>query len=150
MRVFRMPPHLRPSRSINGLSKLPQRTGVYYVISWLSGEVIYVGKANNFRDRWRRHHILPYVIRYPLVRVHYRICFSEQSALRVEARAIEHWKPLLNKVQPRVPYSPLEQLTDWAIDSLAIGLGMTVVIVPVLWQLGWLSPIVGVFNAFRL
>ena len=93
--------HLHPDLDIDGLSQLPQTTGIYYFYD-ANGEVIYVGKSRNIKKRIfshlaansksKRH------LKEQIAQVSYDITGSELIALLMEDEEIKKLKPPFNKV----------------------------------------------------
>lgn len=97
-----LPPHLA-RKTFNAL---PNATGVYYMHNQ-KGEVIYVGKANNIKQRVTSHFTPNLGSRKALrikERVHdisYEVTGSELVALLLESHEIKHLRPVFNTQQKR-------------------------------------------------
>jgi DNA polymerase III epsilon subunit family exonuclease len=94
------------------LKDLPSQPGVYFMKS-RSGEIIYIGKAKNLRERvstyFRHNSELSYKIKKLLSSVHhleFEITKSELSALILESRLIKKHKPRFNTAIKRFRYHP--------------------------------------------
>lgn len=94
------------------LKDLPSQPGVYFMKS-RSGEIIYIGKAKNLKERvstyFRHNSELSFKIRKLLTSVRqleYEITKSELSALILESRLIKKHKPRFNTAIKRFRYHP--------------------------------------------
>ena len=94
------------------LRDLPTNPGVYFMKS-RSGEIIYIGKAKNLRERvstyFRHNSELSGKLRKLLASVHhleYEITKSELSALILESRLIKKHKPRFNTAIKRFRHHP--------------------------------------------
>lgn len=94
------------------LKEIPKEPGVYFMKS-KSGEVLYVGKAKNLKDRlssyFRHNSEMPYKVRNLLANIHeleYEIMNSELSALIRESYLIKKLKPRFNSAIKRFRFHP--------------------------------------------
>ena len=80
---------------------LPESCGVYYMLND-KGKVIYVGKANNIKDRFKGHfsgNVLPQLkqqLKSEVVDVHWQLTGSEFMALLIETLEIKRLWPKYN------------------------------------------------------
>lgn len=85
---------LLPSLSLTERSQLPEITAVYFALS-ITGEVLYVGKANNLRSRWYGHHRYDQLRKFRTVRLAW--FETPQDELDATERAfIAYYDPPLN------------------------------------------------------
>lgn len=98
------------------LRDLPESPGVYFMKS-RSGEVLYIGKAKNLKERvstyFRHNSELPFKIKKLLTRIHsleYEIANSELSALILESKLIKKNKPRFNTAIKRFRHHPFLKL----------------------------------------
>ena len=83
-----------PSIKLVDRDNLPECSGIYFVSS--SGEILYIGKAINVRNRWKAHH------RYMQVSANYAdVCILWMEVDRallddIEIACIKHFRPILN------------------------------------------------------
>ncbi len=94
------------------LKNIPERPGVYYMLS-SSGEILYIGKAKNLRERvstyFHHNSELPPKIKKLLTnirRLEYEETNSELSALILESRLIKQHKPRFNTAIKRYRHHP--------------------------------------------
>ena len=94
------------------LKDIPTNPGVYFFKS-TSGEILYIGKAKNLRERlstyFRHNSELTYKIRRLLAsirKLEYRITDSELSALILESKLIKKHKPRFNTAIKRFRFHP--------------------------------------------
>lgn len=94
------------------LKDIPTNPGVYFFKS-TSGEILYIGKAKNLKERlstyFRHNDELSYKIRRLLASVQkleYRITDSELSALILESKLIKKHKPRFNTAIKRFRFHP--------------------------------------------
>lgn len=105
-----------PSLSINDLAQLPDKAGIYYVTAgW---RIFYVGRAQNLRQRWQRHHRYPqFRLLSPFGRLHYRLvkpnCLDRQEKLDIQ-RLKPHWN-----------YEPIPEF--WGLLAFWIGVWLWVI-----------------------
>lgn len=97
---------LHPNLNLSAISKLPEETGVYYLYDD-RGELIYVGKSLNIRQRVQQH--LGSVktarageMRSRVADVSYEITGSELVALLKETEEIKKSKPIFNRLGRRI------------------------------------------------
>ena len=84
---------------MTNLLTLPAVSAIYRV--WHSNRVVYVGQAQNLRQRWQTHHILPVLMMN--YGTDWRLDWVEIHPLyldRAEAFAHRHFKPVLNQMNP--------------------------------------------------
>ncbi len=98
------------------LKDIPEEPGVYYMKS-RSGEIIYIGKAKNLRERvssyFRHNENLTYKIRVMLSRINsleWEVTDSELSALILESKMIKTHKPRFNTAIKRFRFHPFLKL----------------------------------------
>jgi len=93
---------LPPNLDAHNYSSLPQATGVYYFKSQ-SGEVIYIGKAKNIKQRINSHFHTKTIKAGRMLQEVYKIDFaltgSELVALLKESADIKHFYPKYNRAQ---------------------------------------------------
>lgn len=94
------------------LKEIPKEPGVYLMKS-KSGEVLYVGKAKNLKDRlssyFRHNSEMPHKVRNLLANIHdleFEIMNSELSALIRESFLIKKLKPRFNSAIKRFRFHP--------------------------------------------
>ncbi len=97
---------LHPNLNLSIISKLPEETGVYYLYDD-RGELIYVGKSLNIRQRVQQHlgtskTVKAEEMRSRIADVSYEITGSELVALLVETEEIKKSKPIFNRLGRRV------------------------------------------------
>jgi len=98
------------------LRDIPSSPGVYFYKS-RSGEILYIGKAKNLRERistyFRHNDNLAYKIKRLLTHIHsleYEITDSELSALILESKMIKRHKPRFNTAIKRYRFHPFLKL----------------------------------------
>lgn len=98
------------------LKDLPAEPGVYYMLS-NSGEILYIGKAKNLRERvstyFRHNDNITYKIKRMLAGVRnlkWEITDSELSALILESKMIKMHKPRFNTAIKRFRFHPFLKL----------------------------------------
>lgn len=96
---------LHPSFNKNSINELPEETGVYYFLNE-RGEVIYIGKSRNIRQRVMQHfsgtgESRNLKMRGEIVSITYERTGSELVALLLESDEIKKHKPLFNRKQRR-------------------------------------------------
>lgn len=82
--------------STDELDLLPQKPGVYFVVSW--GVVIYVGKSQNIMRRWMSHHRLSQILEMGGADIHYIVIEAEEAGA-LEVEMIQILSPELNKTK---------------------------------------------------
>lgn len=94
------------------LKDIPKNPGVYFFKS-ASGEILYIGKAKNLRERlssyFRHNSELPYKIKRLLANIQkleFEITDSELSALILESKLIKKHKPRFNTAIKRFRFHP--------------------------------------------
>jgi len=94
------------------LKDFPRSPGVYFMKA-KDGEIIYIGKAKNLRERissyFRYNSELPVKIRRlinNIAAIEYEITNSELSALILESKLIKQYKPRFNSAIKRFRYHP--------------------------------------------
>jgi len=97
---------LHPNLNLSAISKLPEETGVYYLYDD-RGELIYVGKSLNIRQRVQQHLGSVKTVRAGEMRsrvadVSYEITGSELIALLMETEEIKKSKPIFNRLGRRI------------------------------------------------
>lgn len=78
---------------------LPEISAIYRV--WHQGQVVYVGKAANLKQRWMNHHIYPKL--YCAYGADWTVDWvpvRPSHLNRAEAFAYRHFKPILNQIDP--------------------------------------------------
>lgn len=97
-----------PFVTINRLSEMTFRGGVYFVLSKPNNEILYVGSSGNLEKRWETHDILPKLIRYmhecPIetIAVHYLLVGDDTARLELEKAYIKEFSPLFNNTQTKI------------------------------------------------
>ncbi|SKB14774.1 hypothetical protein PL11201_680050 [Planktothrix sp. PCC 11201] len=89
-----------PQVSIKDRHFLPRTSGIYFVVNEL-GEVLYIGKTKNLRQRWQNHHLINY---------NWRIVYFEAeycSLPGLETQLIRKFLPRLNKQHCHTVYTVL-------------------------------------------
>jgi excinuclease UvrABC nuclease subunit len=74
--------------------KLPTCPAVYFVLS-NQREILYIGRANNLRNRWQNHHRFTQVNRLG-ARIAWMEVANESELPEIERNLISTFKPLLN------------------------------------------------------
>lgn len=74
--------------------KLPACPAVYFVLS-NQKEILYIGRANNLRNRWQNHHRFAQVNRLD-TRIAWMEVADEGELPEIERNLISAFKPLLN------------------------------------------------------
>ncbi|HRI85026.1 MAG TPA: exonuclease domain-containing protein [Ignavibacteria bacterium] len=106
--------NLSPALKRIGLSlkELPRKPGVYFMKS-RDGEILYIGKAKDIRERvsgyFRHNSEFPVKIRKLLSNIaslEYEVTNSELSALILESKMIKQHKPRFNSALKRYRYHP--------------------------------------------
>lgn len=93
--LSRLDPRTLPSIKISQIKRLPECSGLYFLL--LNGVTIYIGKSRNLKSRWKQHHILPYVKGFERnLRLHYIPVFYPGVLKDVEIKRIAFEEPLLN------------------------------------------------------
>lgn len=101
-----LPPNLPEEQFIN----LPEETGIYYFFNQ-KGQVIYVGKAKNIKNRVKGHFSSgsETVRKQNLIReihgINYELCGNELIALLLETHEIQRLRPFYNQAQKRVSWN---------------------------------------------
>jgi hypothetical protein len=86
-----------PSVALHDWKRLPQQTGLYFVLSDEPYEILYIGQARNLRKRWYTHKLLE-----PTMSIKLSVCRIAWIALSADAlndaelQSIAYWKPRLN------------------------------------------------------
>lgn len=118
--------HYKSGLDRDKIEYLPAKTGVYYFLN-KEGDIIYIGKSKNIRERVISHlnnNITKRAIdmRDQLADIHYEITGSELIALLLESHEIKKHKPLFNRSQRRAsfPYG----LFDYPDDKGYINLNV--------------------------
>lgn len=97
---------LHPNLDLSVISKLPEETGVYYLYDD-RGELIYVGKSLNIRQRVQQHlgtakTVKAGEMRSRIADVSFEITGSELVALLMETEEIKKSKPIFNRLGRRI------------------------------------------------
>ncbi|MEG4327907.1 GIY-YIG nuclease family protein [Microcoleus sp. herbarium5] len=92
--------------------KLPTCPAVYFVFS-SKKELLYIGRANNLRNRWQNHHRFNQ-INHLGARIAWMEVRSESELVEIERNLIYAFKPLLNNTL--VPTSIESANYSWAED----------------------------------
>ena len=103
-----------PYVSVANRSKLPNSTGVYFVVS--RNVLLYIGvTTNSFSTRWSQHHILTQVLQFYKPVIHYFVS-SESVAIELESVLIAKYNNSLlqNTAVPNITDSNnvVEQLIE--------------------------------------
>lgn len=112
---------LPPNFPIHRFRELPEKTGVYYMLDH-RGKVIYVGKANNIKERFKGHftgQALPHIksqLKSEVYDLRWELSGSELMALLMEAVEIKRLWPKYNAAM-KLPRSL------WGIFAYRDGLG---------------------------
>jgi hypothetical protein len=82
--------------SVNSFNAFPESRGIYFCTR--NSEVWYVGKANNFRSRWRNHHKLEALKTIKDVVIYFQEIdkFSSEEIHKAEQEYIEMLQPVFN------------------------------------------------------
>ena len=86
---------------IDSFSEFPTNQGIYFCVRWSTGsekEIWYIGKASNFRNRWRNHHKFQALRAIQDVTV-FCLCldgYSQQQIDYAEKAYIKMLKPVFN------------------------------------------------------
>ena len=100
---------LPPNIDIDIVANLPQETGVYYFHN-KDGEIIYIGKSKNIKNRVTKHFSVDYKSRKAIdfknniYSISYELTGSELVALLLESAEIKKYLPKYNKAQRRTVY----------------------------------------------
>ncbi|MFC2125213.1 exonuclease domain-containing protein, partial [Bacteroidota bacterium] len=103
---YNLPPNLPKEQFVN----LPEDTGVYYFIDQ-KGQVIYVGKAKNIKNRIKGHFSPGSETSHKqnLIRaihgISYELCGNELVALLYETHEIQRLWPTFNRAQKRISWN---------------------------------------------
>ena len=91
-----------PSRLADKLKYLPQKPGIY-VFKDIKGEILYVGKAKNLKNRVRSyfqngHDVLPrtQILKTQIMDLSYTVVSSETESLILENNLIKQYQPRFN------------------------------------------------------
>lgn len=84
-----------PSVPLNGKDKLPTSPGIYFALS-ATGKILYIGRAGEFKSRWRDHRHYPVLYFIEKVRVAYWKLDSKNNLSDIEQELINFHKPPLN------------------------------------------------------
>ena len=109
-----------PNLTLLDKQQLPECSTVYFAVA--KGQVLYIGRANNLRDRWRNHHRLPQletISKKCEVRIFWLVCEKSQLSM-LEQQYIEHYCPLLN--QSKVPvrqFTPSAKTLSLSLKKLS-------------------------------
>jgi DNA polymerase-3 subunit epsilon len=101
--------HLPPNISSELVDELPEEIGVYYFLNE-KGNIIYVGKSKNIRERIICHFrndtntSVPIKMKEQIYDITYEITGDELIALLLESDEIKRWMPAFNKAQRRQKY----------------------------------------------
>jgi DNA polymerase-3 subunit epsilon len=98
---------MHPAFDFTLIQKLPHDTGVYSFLNE-KGDIIYIGKSNDIRDRVVSHFNNTKTkkaleMRAQIVDIGYELTGSELIALLLESFQIKKYKPLYNRAQRRSP-----------------------------------------------
>ncbi len=96
---------LHPNLNLSIISKIPEKTGVYYLYDE-KGVLIYVGKSVNIRNRIKQHLGTAKTLRSAEMRaritdISYEVTGSELVALLVETEEIKKSRPVFNRAGRR-------------------------------------------------
>jgi DNA polymerase III subunit epsilon len=100
---------LPPNIDIDIVANLPQETGVYYFHN-KDGDIIYIGKSKNIKNRVTKHFSVDYKSRKAIdfknniYSISYELTGSELVALLLESAEIKKYLPKYNKAQRRTVY----------------------------------------------
>lgn len=104
-----------PSLEVGKMRIAPMHPGIYFVTSHIEGNqsILYVGKAQNIRERWKSHHRLPELELLTSVGVNIQVHFliiphpigSDKNLTELESHYIDALSPKLN----RKPVTKIEQ-----------------------------------------
>ncbi len=95
---------LPPNLAAEDFNQLPENVGVYYFLD-KKGQVIYVGKAKNIRQRVLNHFVQfsrsqrSMEFRHQISNVTYELCGNELIALLLESHEIKKYWPKFNRSQ---------------------------------------------------
>lgn len=84
-----------PFVCIDDVIDLPCKSGVYFVES-ISGDLLYIGKAKNLRNRWRGHHKLNELLIHDAEKIYYAK-IPHDLTVYIEQAMIECFYPSLNR-----------------------------------------------------
>lgn len=100
---------LPPNIDVEIVANLPQETGVYYFYN-KDGDIIYIGKSKNIKNRVTKHFSVDYKSRKAIdfknniYSISYELTGSELVALLLESAEIKKYLPKYNKAQRRTVY----------------------------------------------
>ncbi|WP_228039111.1 helix-turn-helix domain-containing protein [Nostoc sp. LEGE 12450] len=109
--------------AIEDLAKLPETPCVYLVVN-SQGKVLYVGKSENLRKRWKSHYKLSSLIEESGIRISY-VEVQEDLLFKVERALINALNPPLNENEPSKGIASLRQKVGLTQRQLADLVGVT-------------------------
>jgi putative transcriptional regulator len=109
--------------AIEDLAKLPETPCVYLVVN-SQGKVLYVGKSENLRKRWKSHYKLSSLIEESGIRISY-VEVQENLLFKVERALINALNPPLNENEPSKGIASLRQRVGLTQRQLADLVGVT-------------------------
>jgi putative transcriptional regulator len=112
-----------PCMAIEDLAKLPETPCVYLVVN-SQGKVLYVGKSENLRKRWKSHYKLSSLIEESGIRISY-VEVQEDLLFKVERALINALNPPLNENEPSKGIASLRQKVGLTQRQLADLVGVT-------------------------
>jgi DNA-binding XRE family transcriptional regulator len=112
-----------PCMAIEDLANLPQTPCVYLVVN-SQGKVLYVGKSENLRRKWKSHYKLSSLIEESGIKISY-IEVHEDLLFKLEKALINALNPPLNDYEPPKGIASLRQKAGLTQRQLADIVGVT-------------------------
>ncbi len=87
-----------PFVTLEALGNLPETCGIYFAIEIETGEILYIGRTENFRKRWQAHHRLTELRGIGQIKIAWlEICPDQHVNIHaIEREAIETFAPRMN------------------------------------------------------
>lgn len=118
MRIIRTAHRLLASEKIDQSNMLPKSNGLYYVVDGF--QLLYIGKATNFRKRWSHPDKRSIKDEYPNARIYCRPCWRWRLSTD-EAFEIQRLNPTLNQQHPKPSNFPIANFFAWSVDLFTFG-----------------------------
>ena len=116
-----------PALALEARKELPAVSGIYFVRN-ASGEVVYIGRAVNLRQRWETHHRARQLKSFTGITIAW-LAVEDQALLgEIEAACITHYAPPLNgstareegdrdAILLRIPVELYHEVSAWAKED---------------------------------
>lgn len=94
-------PFALPYITYKDKANLPSSSGIYYVLNRYKREIVYIGRAKNIRNRWKKHHrdwdigVLESIYTDGRITIAWEI-YPENYLKEFEIKRIREFKPIIN------------------------------------------------------